>query len=248
MSSPDVRSNPVATAGPGCIGLILAAGFGERLHAGEPKGLVRVRGRTLLGWTLRHLARWPFWTTWVVVVPPGLGRRFRAILPRRDPLAMTVRWTEGGATRSQSTVRGLAMLEHEPDPSLVLVHDAARPLVSPHLLDRIRARLLAGAQAVVPVLPIPDTVKQVRDHTVVGTVNRDQLRISQTPQGFRLGLLRRALLQPAHTSRDWTDDAQAVEASGATVVTVPGDPWNRKITYPEDLRWLHWALRVWPDR
>ena len=127
--------------------------------------------------------------------------------------------------------RGLAEVPEGVE--FVLVHDAARPLASPALVGRVADRLRAGdAAGVVPAVPVRDTLKDTADDVVTGSVDRSSLVAVQTPQGFVTAVLRRA---HAAGEDDATDDAMLLEAIGERVVTVPGDPANLKITYPEDL-------------
>jgi 2-C-methyl-D-erythritol 4-phosphate cytidylyltransferase len=138
----------------------------------------------------------------------------------------------GGVTRAESVRNGLAAVP--PEATIVCVHDAARPLASTALFASVVDAVAAGADGVVPAVPVTDTVKVVDAAcAVVATPDRDTLVAVQTPQGFRADVLRRA-----HASGlEGTDDASLVERLGARVVTVPGEPWNRKITAPDDLEW-----------
>jgi 2-C-methyl-D-erythritol 4-phosphate cytidylyltransferase len=138
----------------------------------------------------------------------------------------------GGTTRSESVRRGLA--EVPTHVSIVCVHDAVRPLATPALFSAVIGAVRDGADAAVPALPVTDTIKVVGgDGAVVDTPDRATLVAVQTPQAFRADVLRRA-----HASGDEsTDDAALVERFGGRVVTVPGEPWNRKITEPDDLDW-----------
>lgn len=136
----------------------------------------------------------------------------------------------GGATRSESVRNGLAAVPD--DATVVCVHDAARPLASGELFAAVVAAVRAGADAAVPAVAVTDTVKIVdSDGRVVGTPDRSTLVAVQTPQAFRAAALRRA----HGGGGDGTDDAALVEAVGGVVVTVPGEPWNRKITQADDL-------------
>jgi len=143
----------------------------------------------------------------------------------------------GGASRSESVRNGLAAVP--PEATIVCVHDAARPLASDELFAAVVAAVRAGADAAVPAVPVTDTIKVVDGSgAVVATPERASLVAVQTPQAFRASALRRA-----HTAgAEGTDDAALVEAAGGRVVTVPGEPWNAKITEPDDLersrRWL----------
>jgi 2-C-methyl-D-erythritol 4-phosphate cytidylyltransferase len=149
----------------------------------------------------------------------------------------------GGEERQDSVRRGLEALG---DADVVLVHDAARPLVPRRVIDAvIDATLRSGAA--VPVVPVADTVKRVESDGAVGeTLPRDDLRLAQTPQGFRTGLLRAAYARAEREGFRGTDDASVVERAGGRVVVVPGSPRNLKITTPEDLRLAEALLRVWP--
>lgn len=139
----------------------------------------------------------------------------------------------GGPTRSASVRAGLAALPD--DATYVLVHDAARPAASPELFASVRDALIAGAQAVIPGLPVVDTIKQVEDRAgqrvVARTLDRATLVAVQTPQGFRVDRLREAHAAGGEA----TDDAGLVEALGVEVVVVPGEASNAKLTDPADL-------------
>ena len=154
----------------------------------------------------------------VVVVPASDAAREGAIA--------------GGTTRSESVRRGLAAVPA--DATIVCVHDAVRPLATPALFSAVIEAVRGGADAAVPALSVTDTIKVVAgDGAVVDTPDRATLVAVQTPQAFRADVLRRA-----HASGDEsTDDAALVERLGGRVVTVPGEPWNRKITEAEDLDW-----------
>lgn len=134
----------------------------------------------------------------------------------------------GGETRSASVRAGLA---HVTDADVVVIHDAARPFASPQLFAAVVAAVTGGADGAIPAIAISDTVKRVRDGVVESTIARDELVTVQTPQAFHGLALRRAHLQGA----DATDDAALIEANGGTVVTVPGEYGNVKLTVPGDL-------------
>jgi 2-C-methyl-D-erythritol 4-phosphate cytidylyltransferase len=136
----------------------------------------------------------------------------------------------GGATRQESVRAALAALRDEVD--VVLVHDAARPLAPPAMIDAVAAAVLDGAPAVVPGLPVADTIKRI-DSTgrVLETPPRESLRAIQTPQGFRRDLLERA----HQLTETVTDDAGLIELLGEPVLVVPGDALAFKVTHPDDL-------------
>lgn len=210
--------------------MIVAAGSGQRLAAGMPKALVPLLGRPLLAWALDAFAGHPDIDSVVVVAPPD------AIAAVEDCAAGRAAVVAGGPSRQASVQLGLAALD--PEIGLVLVHDAARPLVPAPVISAVVAALRAGEQAVIPVLPVADTIKRV-DGTgqVVATLDREQLRAVQTPQGFS----RPALVAAHQAARqrsltDVTDDAGLLEALGVPVRTVAGAELCFKITAPYDLR------------
>ncbi|MFP5019442.1 2-C-methyl-D-erythritol 4-phosphate cytidylyltransferase [Pseudonocardia phyllosphaerae] len=204
-----------------------AAGSGARLGAGVPKAFVELAGVPVLVRAVDGLLDSGVVGHVVVVVPAEQAGAASAMLPGR-PVSVV----PGGADRTASVAAGLAALP--PSVEVVLVHDAARPLTPPAVVERVVTAVRAGAPAVIPVLPVTDTIKQVDgDGTVVSTVDRSALRAVQTPQGFRAGDLRRA---HAGAPDPRTDDAGLVEALGDPVTTVEGDPLAFKVTTPWDLR------------
>jgi 2-C-methyl-D-erythritol 4-phosphate cytidylyltransferase len=144
-----------------------------------------------------------------------------------------VRVTTGGETR-QDSVR-LALESLEPDVDVVLVHDAARPLAPSQLVDDVVQAVASGAEAVIPALPVADTIKRVEDGRVVETLRRDALYAVQTPQGFARELLAKAHDAAVVDGFAGTDDASLVERVGATVAVIPGHPEASKVTRPGDL-------------
>jgi 2-C-methyl-D-erythritol 4-phosphate cytidylyltransferase len=209
--------------------VLVAAGSGERLGHGMPKALVSLGGRTILDWAIDAFAGHPELDELVVAAPAGSVETIASTVAG-CPLRCAV--VPGGASRTESVRRGLAALGDRPE--FVLVHDAARPLVPARLISDVVAALRNGADAVVPVLPVADTVKRVADEVVLATVDRTELRRVQTPQGFRATILRAAYA--AAPGLVATDDAGVVEAHGAKVCTVAGDEAAFKITTPYDLR------------
>jgi len=205
--------------------LVPAAGLGVRLGAGAPKALRELAGEPLLVHAVRGLRACPSVGPVVVAAPAADVEAVRDLLAAYDVVVVV-----GGDERQDSVRAALAALPAEVD--LVLVHDAARCLTPVEVVERVVAALRSGAAAVVPVLPVADTVKQVAEERVVRTVDRAQLRSVQTPQGFR-----RALLEQAHAAATTglTDDAGLVEALGAPVVTVAGADEAFKVTRPLDL-------------
>jgi 2-C-methyl-D-erythritol 4-phosphate cytidylyltransferase len=220
-------------AGSGEVGatwaLIAAAGSGERLGIDRPKAFAALGGRPLLAESLERLDRSELVDAVVVAAP--LGWEEPSILLAEELAASkVVACVPGGATRAESVATALAEV---PDEALVvLVHDAARPLLDEAVLERLLGPLGEGFDGVVPVLPVPDTVKRVRDGAITETVAREGLVVAQTPQAFLAPTLRRAF---AGGLEGATDCASLVERAGGRVAVVDGDPRLKKITTPDDL-------------
>lgn len=190
-----------------------------------PKAFVAVGGTPMVRLAVDGLLASGAVDRIIVMVPVELVESAVALLPPSDAVRVVV----GGAERTDSVRAGIAAA---PDAGYYLVHDAARALTPPALIARVAAELRAGHRAVVPALPVVDTVKTVDPHGVVtGTPDRAALRAIQTPQGFAADLLRAAY----ETNVLATDDAGLVERLGAEVHTIPGDPMAFKITTPLDL-------------
>ena len=221
-------SDPPPAAG-GTWAVLAAAGSGDRLAAGRPKAFVGLAGRPLLAESLERLDRSPWVDAIVVAAPPGWEEP--AILLAEEVVASKVSAVvAGGATRAES-VR-LAVGEVPADALVVLVHDAARPLLDDAVVERVLAPLAEGVQGVVPALPLADTVKRVERSRVLETLDRSGLVGAQTPQAFLADALRAAL---AGNLADATDCASLVERAGGEVRVVDGDPRLLKITSPADL-------------
>ena len=209
------------------VALIVAAGSGERLGAGVPKALVELAGRTLLQWSIDAIAGVPGVERIVVALPRGT----------RAPTPRGVSSVEGGAVRSDSVKRALATCA---EGELVLVHDAARPLVTAELARRVLDGLAGdeSADGAIAAMPVTDTVKRARAGTaeVAETLPRSALWSVQTPQVFRRAALERALDVPADVLARATDDAWLVERAGGRVIVVPASEENIKVTTPLDLQ------------
>jgi 2-C-methyl-D-erythritol 4-phosphate cytidylyltransferase len=207
------------------VALLVAAGSGERLGAGRPKAFVVVAGRPMLEWSLDALRA------------AGVADIVVALPPSEDaPAGCT--GVAGGTTRSESVRAALAAAP----PGDVVVHDAARPLVTPeHFREALAA--LAGADCAVAAAPLTDTVKEAGpDRLVVATLDRSRLWAIQTPQAFRREALERALAVGDELLAQATDDAWLVERTGGTVRVVESTPANFKVTTPHDLRIAEYLL------
>jgi len=209
--------------------ILVAAGRGERLGTDTPKAFARLGELPLVAEPLRRLDDSEWVDAIVVVAPPGWEEP--SILLAEEIGAAKVRAVvPGGETRAASVRAGLA--EVPDDAAVVLVHDAARPLLTDEVIDRVLAPLGEGWDGAIPGLAVSDTVKRVGvDGGVVETVARDGLWVVQTPQAFPASTLRRAVASGA----DATDCAGLVEAGGGRVKVVAGDPLLLKITTADDL-------------
>lgn len=227
--------------------VIAAAGSGQRLGAGGPKALVPLAGRPLVEWSLAALRAAPCVGPIVVACPPGHGGG-----PEGDDLALV----EGGATRAHSVTNALAVVETD----LVAIHDAARPLLTPELVEDVVATLLAepGAAAAIAATPVTDTIKRAApagpqspdgssvtlspsdgpnvNPVIEETVDRGRLWAAQTPQVFWAEALRKALADPYAEVEAATDEAMLIEAAGGKVLIHPSPAENLKVTTPLDLR------------
>lgn len=211
--------------------VVVAAGSGTRLEAGAPKAFVGLDRHTIL----RHALQGVFASgvpAQVVVVAPA-GREGDALTDAREAAGERrdlVTVVTGGATRQASVAAGLSAVW--PDAEVVLVHDAARALVPPAVFARVVAAVETGRPAVLPVIPVIDTIKRVSGDAVEEAVDRAELRAAQTPQGFRRDLLDDAYRD---ATAEFTDDAALMADAGHPVFTVDGDPLGFKITTPSDL-------------
>lgn len=211
------------------VAVVAAAGKGTRLGAQVPKAYVSLGGRTLLERSVATMSA--VVDRVVVVVSPDMEARARDILS-----GYNVELAHGGAERADSILAALKTISLTD--GCVVVHDAARALTPPEMVHRVVDMVLGGAPAVVPVVPVADTVKRVDGSAIHETLDRSALRAAQTPQGFDLRLLREAnrrylAEKPAFVA---TDDASLMEWFGVPVIAVEGDPMAFKITTPLDLK------------
>ncbi len=222
------------------FGILLAAGSGDRLGLAVPKGFIDLDGRPMFELSLMAMAASGVVGGVILVVPPG---------GRPDAVEETIeRWRSapggcsvlgvisGGGSRQASVQMGLEALEpFSAGASVVVCHDAARPLASPELYRRVVAAL-AASDGAIPVVASPDTVKRVRDGRVVETIPRGEVGLAQTPQAFRLPALREAHRRAQEAGTEATDDAMLLESAGHAVAVVEGEPTNFKVTTAEDLQ------------
>ena len=216
--------------------VLTAAGSGSRLGCEGPKALVELSGRPLVWWAARGLRAGGVGAI-VVTAPASSIEDFQRALTDIDRLTVVA---GSDRSRQESVALGLAALGERDADAVVLVHDAARPLTPSQVTERVIDAVAGGAGAVIPVLPVTDTLKTVDASGVVtGTPRRSDMVAVQTPQGFRWDVLMRAHEAGASLGADEaaaaTDDAGLVEAIGGSVQTVAGDERSMKVTRPLDL-------------
>jgi len=207
------------------IALILAAGSGERFGAGAPKAFVELAGRPLVQWSVDALRAVAAIEQIVVALPQGADA----------PVGTS--GVQGGAVRSESVRLALAAAGGGSDQDLVLVHDAARPLLTAELA-RATIRALEADESIdgaIAAVPMTDTVKRVRDGVVRETLDRSELWAVQTPQVFRRAALERALDVSDEVLAQATDDAWLIERAGGRIGVVESSSENLKVTTPHDL-------------
>ncbi len=214
------------------MAILVAAGRGERLGSVRPKAFVEVGGKPLLRWAAEAFEGVSAVDQIVAVVPADHMVTARALLADLHTPCDVV---AGGARRQDSVQAGLALAPRD-FAGLVLVHDAARPFVDATVIEAVISGARA-AGAALPVMPVVDTVKQVSDGKVVGTLDRSVLFGAQTPQGFAYRVLLEAYAAAEAAGLTVTDESMTLEGMGHEVRAVPGAARNRKITTPDDLVW-----------
>lgn len=227
--------------------IVLAAGQGNRFASascGLPKQFLQWQGFPLYWHSARVMSKVARISGLILVFPADVleeQQQIVADLMQADPLGIPVRCTSGGAMRQDSVRQGLTQVPSEA--THVLVHDAARPFLSPDLVNRVCSGLEQGAKAVIPAMAITDTVKLCDGNKIVKTLDRSQLLTVQTPQGFEKKSLIDAHANAVGKSLAVTDDASLLEVLGEEVLWIPGDERNRKITQPVDMELLQKSPR-----
>ena len=231
------------------VGLIVAAGRGARMGAGRPKQFLDLAGAPVLVHVLAVFDRAASIDRIVLVLPAWELDTCRQQIVAPLGLRTPVELVGGGAERQNSVYNGLAALATEADDEVVAIHDGVRPFIAADLID-LCIREARHHGSCIPVIPVTETVKRVdADGFVIESADRRGLRLAQTPQVFRLDLIRRAHEAARHGGLSATDDAALVESIGVRVQTIPGDRFNIKITTPEDLALARGILSagVWPS-
>lgn len=216
----DVPASPYADV------VVLAAGTSERM-GGVDKLMVSIAGMPLVGWTLRSVAAATCVRRIIIVARPDFVEELSSMPFVRglDPIVVA-----GGERRQDSVANGVEAASAP----VVLIHDGARPLVTPDLVDRVAAEAWSKGAAV-PVVAVPESMREIVDGEIVRTVDRTRLYRSQTPHGARLELLHRAYaIQDPRGPETFIDETTLVQSAGFSVATVPGEAQNLKVTLPGD--------------
>jgi len=222
------------------VAIVPAAGAGKRLGTEIPKAFLEVAGRSIFSHTIGRLDAAAEIARYVVPIPSGMKKEAER-LRSREMTAGVIEFVEGGANRTRSVAAALARVGQACE--LVLVHDAVRPLVEPEV---VRATIEAARRtgAAIAAAPCTDTVKEAdRSRVVRKTLPREGLWLVQTPQAFRVELLRRAYDEAERLDLEATDDSALVERLGTEVRIVPSSPLNLKITTAPDLEFFRMKLR-----
>lgn len=210
--------------------LIPAGGSGSRFGGDKKKQFLQLKNESILNRTIRCFLDLPEVTTVVVSLPVAELNQVESLFDDR------LMYVAGGKTRSESVYNAFDFIPDLKQGDVVLIHDAARPLVSVALIQRV-IQALQSHDAVIPALPVSDTIKQVSsDGVVAATIDRNGLFAVQTPQGFRAETLQKAYQQLDFRDARFTDESMLVEALGVKVHIVAGESSNIKITHPQDIR------------
>ena len=219
--------------------LIPAAGSGERVGGAANKVLLPLAGLPLIHHTVRAFQQEERIERILLIARPEDFSRLEQAFEERRRWSRLVGWVDGGENRQRSVFRGVTALAEQP-PDWVIVHDGARPLVSGGLVGRIIEEL-AHHPAVVPTLPIHDTVRDLADGSHRGIDRRELVRV-QTPQGFHWKVLQEAHRLAVEQGVERSDDAQLVDVAGGSVTFIPGERRNLKLTTPPDFELAEWLL------
>ena len=222
--------------------IIVAAGSGQRFEGKLPKQYRALAEKPILLWSYEAFLNHPMIDNIVIVVHSD--HRYYFDNKIADHIDKNTKVVTGGNTRLNSVHQGLKALQSV-NPEFVLVHDAARPFVSERMISRV-CRELPKLEAIIPTIPVIDTLKSTNENMISGSVDREKIRNAQTPQGFKYQTLYK--LYSRNTDLNVTDDSILFERAGETVYFVDGERGNFKLTYPEDLDLAHFILSKQNDQ
>lgn len=223
----------------------MAAGLGTRFGGPTPKAILKITRQAVLTMSIEAMAAGGC-THVVVVVNPATAGAFAAHIAG-SPIPVVT--TLGGGSRQESVHRGLQAVMADPEireADVVLIHDAVRPMVPAHVVSDVIERVRSGASAVIPVMPVVDSIRRVEEDGTSQVVDRSTLRAIQTPQGFQLPVVWACHEAAAGSGEPFTDDASLCEAMGHQVQLVTGSRMAMKITEPADLTMARalWKVRA----
>ncbi len=222
------------------VAIIAAGGKGRRFGGRRAKQFLELAGIPIIIHTLRRFEQCASIHEYLVVLPPQDAAGFLALADHYG-LRKLARIVPGGETRAESVWRGLQSIRPS-TAEIIVVHDGVRPFVTPEEIERTASAAVESGASVL-VAPVVDTIKEVREGSVVRTLERSGLRRALTPQAFHYHVLRRAYEQAERLGEEVTDDSLLVERMGFTVTTLEGDPRNIKITRPEDIAFAEILLK-----
>ncbi len=213
--------------------IIVAGGLGKRLGETPPKQFLLLKGKPVLSWTISKFEECPLVDGIILVIPAKMKDYTREHVLSPHGYEKVKNVLEGGKERKDSVLEGLRMLQTNTD--TVLVHDGVRPIISQKLIIEV-IRATQRWEAVVPALPIRETIKEIgQDSLVETTLDRKKMCLIQTPQGFKRDLICQAYEEARKQGWQANDDASLVERLGVRVKAIPGEETNIKITSPQDL-------------
>ncbi|ALC83309.1 MULTISPECIES: 2-C-methyl-D-erythritol 4-phosphate cytidylyltransferase [Bacillus] len=210
--------------------VVPAAGQGKRMKAGRNKQFIDIMGSPVIAHTLRVFDEHPNCRQIILAVSKEDRPLFREVLDK-ELFSTPIHMVDGGTERQQSVYEGLKAVNHI---DMVLIHDGARPFITHTQINRL-IKEAAGSGAAVVAVPVKDTIKRVKDHTVIETIDRASLWAVQTPQAFRLSLIKEAHRRAEKEGWIATDDASLAEKIGIKVSVIEGSYTNIKLTTPDDL-------------
>lgn len=215
--------------------VLAAAGSGSRFHSTDKKQFLTLAGKTLIEHSVDAFLSLPNLAEIALVLPKESASEIALANPK-------IKIVVGGASRAESVKHGIAAFKNAKAEDCILVHDAARPLVSRALIERVVKAVSLGGAAI-PVLTVQDTIKQVDNEKVLTTVNRESLRAAQTPQGARFDWISQCFQKPDRDLSQITDEAMLLEVNGFSVSCVAGEKSNIKITTPEDAEFAEFYFK-----
>lgn len=219
--------------------IILASGAGSRVGYKKPKQLIKVRNKPIFLYSVKTAYSLKP-KELILTYPKGLKKTFENIL---DQYKFQIKLVEGGERRQDSVINAINSIKEN---GIVLIHDSARPLVSRNLFFKVYKSTLKKGNTI-PIIPISDTVKEIDNNCILKTLDRSKLFLSQTPQGFKIDSLKSAFTR-IPPSLTYTDEANLLEILGEKIFTIPGERYNLKLTFKEDLDIIKYLIEIYESK